>query len=334
MNCKWVNKQQQCAGCHPQCWHRGPQVLTIIFPPAKPYLSTALSHFLVPHLGPNSPESHPSRSPNVTKHCHFLSSIQTFFTRAVRASRAPGNQIKSAHCVSADKKRQSKGICTYTGDTERCPMGPKEPTARATCSSTWVLSARCSLGFRQWLSTQRCWAGPWTHTQFLPLFRQPCVETLNPSTTPCTQSAPTSKKGNPSSPPSWVSLQCFCTLLCHLVPETSWNQLESVFLALKPVPHLLIPTAEGFHPLPAGCDTWGTCTVLTPVWQKLTEANRELLRDSKPCVPGLRFVGQFLCAGCWHCSQPQHNTGNSCNVPSKPTCSLTNGASFIFLYRL
>lgn len=104
MNCKWVNKRQQCAGCHPQCWHRGPQVLTIIFPPAKPYLSTALSHFLVPHLGPNSPESHPSRSPNVTKHCHFLSSIQTFFTRAVRASRAPGNQIKSAHCVSADEE--------------------------------------------------------------------------------------------------------------------------------------------------------------------------------------------------------------------------------------
>jgi len=121
-------------------------------------------------------------------------------------------------------------------------------------------------------------------------------------------------------------------MLCHLVPKTSWNQLQSVFLAQKPIPHLLIPRAEGFHPLPsatAGCDTRGACTVLTPAWQKLRGKQRTV-RGYKTCVPGLRFVGQFLRLGCWYCSQPHSNTGNSC----KPTCSLTNSASFIFLYRL
>lgn len=72
-------------------------------------------------------------------------------------------------------------------------------------------------------------------------------------------------------------------MLCHLVPKTSWNQLQSVFLAQKPIPHLLIPRAEGFHPLPsatAGCDTRGACTVLTPAWQKLRgKQNCKRLQD-------------------------------------------------------
>lgn len=120
-------------------------------------------------------------------------------------------------------------------------------------------------------------------------------------------------------------------MLCHLVPKTSGNQLQSVFLAQKPIPHLLIPRAEDFTrcPLPLLAVTHGEPAQSSPLRGRSSEANRTV-RGYKTCVPGLRFVGQFLRLGCWYCSQPHSNTGNSC----KPTCSLTNSASFIFLYRL